>query len=61
MTDSIDASTSDDPQKQIERLAEYFLVELQAGRQPDKAALAAAHPGISLPLQRRLALVERLF
>jgi serine/threonine-protein kinase len=48
-------------EQQIEAQVEQFLERLQAGETPDRTALAAAHPYLAPLLDRRLALVERMF
>lgn len=44
----------------IEALVEAYLDALQAGEQPDRAALLGAHPDIAEALDRRLSLVEAM-
>ena len=44
----------------IEAVVEQFLDALQRGEDPDRAAFSAAHTGIALALDRRLALVEAM-
>ena len=51
----------DDPERQIEAVAEKYFAELRAGSSPDVPALLAAHADIADRLKPRLALVERLF
>ncbi len=61
MIEPTSASESENQERRIEAIAEEYLAMLQAGRHPNQAALLAAHADITKELQRRLALVERLF
>lgn len=50
-----------DAEEQIEAIVERFLEQLQAGENPDRAALETAHPELAPALGRRLAVVEMMF
>ena len=50
-----------DREAQIEALVEEYLDALQAGEQPNRAALLAVHTDIAEALDRRLALVEVMY
>src|SRR4051812_26370320 len=50
-----------DREAQIEALVEEYLDALQAGEQPNRAALLAAHIDIAGALDRRLVLVEVMY
>jgi WD40 repeat protein/Flp pilus assembly protein TadD/ribosomal protein S27E len=54
-------AASSDPQHTIEELAEQYLTRLQAGEAVDRSKTLAEHPELGSSLDRRLALVEKVF
>jgi WD40 repeat protein len=50
----------DDAERRVEEIADWFLDQLQAGEAPDRRAVAASHPELAGPLEKRLAFVENL-
>jgi tetratricopeptide (TPR) repeat protein len=49
------------PPDEVEVLAARFLAQLQAGENPERQALARAHPHLAPRLERRLALAEMVY
>jgi WD40 repeat protein/serine/threonine protein kinase len=48
-------------EEQVEALVERFFEELRTGQAPDRQALVTAHPALAPLLERRLALVEKMY
>jgi tetratricopeptide (TPR) repeat protein len=61
LPDLPDDAPPQQPADELEALAAQFLVRLQAGEQPDRAAVVRAHPHLGPRLERRLALAEMTY
>jgi tetratricopeptide (TPR) repeat protein len=56
-----DDASGSPPADAVEALAREYLAQLQAGENPDRHALARAHPHLGADLERRLAHVEMVY